>query len=124
MTITSWPGRDGLGKTYMSAMSMAGSATARALELWSVMADPSGRNRNRQEGRFLHDAGCDLVDRVVGKEACAAATILNVDGGHQGSLLRGVVRGPLAGGVHPGDRMGAGLRHEGLGVLVRLCRHI
>src|SRR6266850_5431795 len=76
------------------------------------------------EAWWLHDTGCDLVESVVGKEVRAAASILRVDGGHQCSFLRCVVRGPLAGRVHPGDRTGSCLRHEGLGVLVRLCRYI
>src|SRR5258706_475381 len=44
---------------------------------------------------WRHDTGCDLVERVVGKKARAAAPILRVGRGHQGSFLRRVVRRPL-----------------------------
>src|SRR5882762_10347114 len=90
------------------------------LARWSL---GSGLNGGRTEAWCRHDTRCDLVEHVVDQEVSTTAAILRVDGGHQCSFLRGVVRSPLAGGVHPGDRMGPGLRHEGLGVLVRSEEH-
>src|SRR6266404_6953233 len=84
------------GEVVTAIRAVANGPRAPPLPLDAMSTSDLLRMCGADKAWWRHDTGCDLVERVVGKKVRAAASILRVDGGHQCSFLRGVVRGPLA----------------------------